>query len=30
MDKLKRGDKIYLDKNQEKESAVNTFLYTMC
>ena len=26
MEKLKRGDKIYLDKNQEKESAVNTFL----
>lgn len=26
MEKLKRGDKIYLDKNQEKESAVNSFL----
>jgi len=26
MEKLKRGDKIYLDKNQEKESAVNSYL----
>lgn len=26
MDKLNRGDKIYLDKEQTKESAVNTFL----
>lgn len=26
MEKLKRGDKIYLDKDQKKESAVNTFL----
>lgn len=26
MEKLKRGDKIYLDKNNEKESAVNTYL----
>ncbi len=26
MDKLNRGDKIYLDKQNEKESAVNTYL----
>jgi len=26
MEKLNRGDKIYLDKNKEKESAVNLFL----
>jgi hypothetical protein len=26
MEKLKRGDKIYLDEKQEKESDVNTFL----
>ena len=26
MEKLNRGDKIYLDKEQKKESAVNTFL----
>ena len=26
MEKLNRGDKIYLDKNQEKESAVNRYL----
>jgi len=26
MDKLNRGDKIYLDKQEEKESAINTYL----
>ncbi len=26
MDKLNRGDKIYLDKQNEKESAINTYL----
>ena len=27
MEKLKRGDKIYLDSNNTKESLVNTYLY---
>jgi hypothetical protein len=28
MERLNRGDKIYLDKNNEKESCINTFLAT--